>query len=142
MHKELAQSIQSLFDQVSQQSRELSPQEAEQVETAIQLLNQGKVRIAEKQGREWTVNQWAKQAVLLYFRIKKMTTISAGDLQFFDKIPLKKWSESDGVRVVPHALVRVGAYVAPGAILMPSYVNIGAYVDSGSMVDTWATVGS
>ena len=113
------------------------------VEKAINMLDSGEARVCEPLGNgEWQVNQWLKQAILLYFRTQKMGTIKAGDLQFFDKIPLKKWDESQGVRVVPHALVRKGAFVEKGAILMPSYVNLGAWVGSGSMVDTWATVGS
>lgn len=113
------------------------------VEKAIGLLDSGEARVCEPKGNgEWQVNQWLKQAILLYFRTQKMTTIKAGDLQFFDKIPLKKWDASQGVRVVPHALVRKGAFIEKGAILMPSYVNLGAWVGSGSMVDTWATVGS
>ncbi|MGE3973229.1 MAG: 2,3,4,5-tetrahydropyridine-2,6-dicarboxylate N-succinyltransferase [Bdellovibrionales bacterium] len=112
------------------------------VEETIQKIDQGQLRVCEKQGSEWKTNAWVKKAILLYFRIKKMEVIKAGDLQFFDKIPLKKWTGQEGVRVVPHALVRFGAFVSPGAILMPSYVNIGAFVGKGSMVDTWATVGS
>lgn len=112
------------------------------IKQAIALLDTGKARVCEKIAGEWQVNQWLKQAILLYFRIQKMKTIEAGDLSFFDKIPLKKWTGEEGVRVVPHALVRKGAFVNKGAILMPSYVNIGAFVGSGTMVDTWATVGS
>ena len=109
---------------------------------AIDKLDKGEIRVAEKNGDAWHVNEWVKKAILLYFKIQKMGPIQAGDINFFDKIPLKKWDGSEGVRVVPHALVRKGAFVNSGAILMPSYVNIGAFVDSGSMVDTWATVGS
>ena len=108
----------------------------------IELLNNGKLRICNKVNDSWVVNEWVKKAILLYFRLQKLTTIEAGDLKFYDKIPLKEWKSSDGVRVVPHALVRKGAFVEKGAVLMPSYVNIGAYVGSNSMVDTWATVGS
>ncbi len=112
------------------------------VELLIAGLDSGQLRVCEKQSDGWKTNQDLKQAILLYFRVQKMETIQAGDLQFFDKIPLKKWSAKDQVRVVPHALARRGSFIAPGAILMPSYVNIGAYVGAGSMVDTWATVGS
>jgi 2,3,4,5-tetrahydropyridine-2-carboxylate N-succinyltransferase len=112
------------------------------VREVVELLDKGKLRVAKPIGGEWVVNEWVKKAVLLYFPIQKMQKISAGDLEFYDKIPLKKDFEKTGIRVVPHALVRYGAYVAPGAILMPSYVNIGAYVGAGTMVDTWATVGS
>ncbi|MCB0422734.1 MAG: 2,3,4,5-tetrahydropyridine-2,6-dicarboxylate N-succinyltransferase, partial [Bdellovibrionales bacterium] len=120
----------------------LSPESLQDIDKAILLLDSGAVKICQKNEGDWAVNQWLKQAILLYFRVKKMKTMSAGDIQFFDKIPLKKWTDRDGVRVVPHAVVRRGAHVAPGAVLMPSYVNIGAFVGSGSMVDTWATVGS
>ena len=112
------------------------------VDQAIQGLDQGNFRICSKENGEWITHQWLKKAVLLYFRTQKMGVIQSGDLQFFDKIPLKKWTEKEGVRVVPHALARVGSFVSPGAILMPSYVNIGAFVGKGTMVDTWATVGS
>lgn len=113
------------------------------VKTAIKALDCGEVRICEKQSDgTWTTHQWLKQAILLFFKVKKMKIIEAEDLTFFDKIPVKKWKGDEGVRVVPHAIVRQGAYIAPGAILMPSYTNIGAYVGSGTMVDTWATVGS
>jgi 2,3,4,5-tetrahydropyridine-2-carboxylate N-succinyltransferase len=105
-------------------------------------LNSGAQRVAEKSGDKWLVNEWLKKAILLYFRMQKMAPIVAGDLQFFDKIPLKQWSEKDAVRVVPHALARYGSFISPGAILMPSYVNIGAWVGPGTLVDTWATVGS
>lgn len=113
------------------------------VEAAIANLNSGHWRVASPQaGGTWTTHEWLKKAILLYFRLQKMDVIQAGDLQFFDKIPVKKWNGSEGVRVVPHALVRYGAFVAKGAILMPSYVNIGAFVGEGTLVDTWATVGS
>lgn len=108
----------------------------------IEQLNNGEIRVAEPSGDEWIVNEWVKKAVILYFPIRKMETIQSGPFEFYDKIPLKKNFEALGVRVVPQAIARYGAFIAPGAILMPSFVNIGAYVDSGTMVDTWATVGS
>ncbi|MBT8220845.1 MAG: 2,3,4,5-tetrahydropyridine-2,6-dicarboxylate N-succinyltransferase [Bacteroidia bacterium] len=109
----------------------------------INLLDQGAVRVAEPLGNsEWRVNQWVKKGVVLYFPIAKMETIEVPPFEFHDKIPLKSDYANLGVRVVPHAIARHGAYLAPGVIMMPSYVNIGAYVDSGTMVDTWATVGS
>lgn len=108
----------------------------------INLLDEGKIRVCEYIETKWVTHSWIKEAILLYFRIQKMSVIQAGDLQFYDKVPLKKFTEKEGVRVVPSALVRQGAFVERGAILMPSYVNIGAYVGSGTMVDTWATVGS
>jgi 2,3,4,5-tetrahydropyridine-2-carboxylate N-succinyltransferase len=115
---------------------------------AIELLDSGEARVAEKQGGEWVVNQWLKKAVLLYFGIKKSEIISGGYTNFFDKVPLKFAGttqaefEQAGIRVVPNAVARKGAYIAKDVVLMPSYVNIGAYVDSGTLVDTWATVGS
>lgn len=113
------------------------------VREAIQGLDVGALRVIEKQdGGTFQLNEWLKKAILLNFRIQKMTVMEVGEFRFVDKIPLKKWNGTEGVRVVPHALVRQGAYVSSGAILMPSYVNIGAFVGSGTMVDTWATVGS
>ena len=108
----------------------------------IDQLDKGEVRIAEKINSKWIVNEWIKKAVILYFPIQKMKTIQSGDMEFFDKIDLKKNYKEKGIRVVPSAIARYGSYVSEGVILMPSYVNIGAYVDSGSMIDTWATVGS
>ncbi|HDR88054.1 MAG TPA: 2,3,4,5-tetrahydropyridine-2,6-dicarboxylate N-succinyltransferase [Bacteroidetes bacterium] len=108
----------------------------------IELLDKGRVRVAEPGSHGWTVNQWIKKAVLLYFPARKMETVEAGPFEYHDKIPLKKGYAAMGVRVVPHALARYGAYLARDVIMMPSYVNIGAYVDEGTMVDTWATVGS
>jgi len=108
----------------------------------IELLDKGKIRIAEKQDKDWVVNQWVKKAVVLYFLIRQMELTEVGPFEFHDKIPLKKSYNKLGVRVVPHAVARYGSYISEGVILMPSYVNIGAYIDSGTMVDTWATVGS
>ena len=108
----------------------------------ISLLDEGKLRCAEPTNSGWQVNEWVKKAVVLYFPIQKMETIEIGPLEFHDKMKLKSGYKELGVRVVPHAVARYGAYLAPGVILMPSYVNIGAFVDSGTMVDTWATVGS
>lgn len=112
------------------------------IEEVIDQLDQGHLRVATKVGDVWTVHEWVKKAILLYFRTQKMTLMQAGDFTFHDKVAVKKWSVQDQVRVVPPAFVRKGAYIAAGAVLMPSYVNIGAYVDTGTMVDTWATVGS
>lgn len=108
----------------------------------IDLLDNGKVRVAEPTENGWQVNEWIKKAVVLYFPIQKMETFEVGIFEYHDKIPLKKGYAEKGIRVVPNAVARHGAYIASGTILMPSYVNIGAYVDSGTMVDTWATVGS
>jgi 2,3,4,5-tetrahydropyridine-2-carboxylate N-succinyltransferase len=118
------------------------------VETSIALLDSGQARVAEKVDGKWVVNEWLKKAVLLYFRAHDNTVMDAGFTRFYDKVPMKyaETSEADlragGARVVPHAVVRKGAYIAPNVVLMPSYVNIGAHVGSGTMVDTWATVGS
>jgi len=119
------------------------------VNHVIDALDTGKLRVAERQGvGQWHVNQWAKKAVLLSFRLNDNVPMAAGDLNFFDKVPTKFAGMSEeqlratGVRVVPPAVARRGSFVAKGAILMPSYVNIGAYVDEGTMVDTWAAVGS
>jgi len=113
------------------------------INTVIEELDKGRLRVAEpKEDGTWAVNDWIKKAVIMYFPIRKMETIEVGPMEFYDKMALKTGYEALGVRVVPHAVARYGAYLAKGVILMPSYVNIGAYVDSGTMVDTWATVGS
>ena len=118
------------------------------VAAVLDLLDKGTLRVAEKLAGAWHVNEWLKKAVLLSFRLADNTALQAGALNFYDKVPLKYhgWDAAQfaaaGVRVVPPATVRRGAYIAPNVVLMPSYVNIGAYVDSGTMVDTWATVGS
>lgn len=112
------------------------------IELIIEDLNEGRRRIAEPVGERWKVNDWLKKAVILYFPTRKMETIEVGPFHFHDKMSLKKNYDKLGVRVVPHAVARYGAYISSGTILMPSYINIGAYVDEGTMVDTWATVGS
>jgi 2,3,4,5-tetrahydropyridine-2-carboxylate N-succinyltransferase len=112
------------------------------IENVISDLDHGKIRVAERTHSGWKTNTWVKEAILLYFRTQKMVEMESGIFKFIDKIPLKNFSLNDNVRVVPHALVRRGAFISKGVILMPSYVNIGAYVDEGTMVDTWATVGS
>ena len=112
------------------------------VHEAIELLDTGKARVAELQGDEVVVHQWLKYAVLLLFRLSKMDTIELGPFEYADKIPLKHDFQASGVRVVPGASARWGAYLAPGSVMMPSYVNIGAHVGADTMVDTWATVGS
>ena len=112
------------------------------VRETVDLLDKGKIRVAQKKNGEWTVNEWVKQAILLFFPIQDMEVMEVGPFEYYDKIPLKKnWKEA-GVRVVPPATARYGSFIESGAILMPSYVNIGAYVGSGTLVDTWATVGS
>jgi 2,3,4,5-tetrahydropyridine-2-carboxylate N-succinyltransferase len=111
-------------------------------EETIAALDRGEVRVAEKQGDEWVVNEEVKRAILDYFGIRKMEPIEVGPFEYHDKIPLKRGFPEAGVRVVPPATIRYGSYVSPGAVVMPSYVNIGAWVGPGTMVDTWATVGS
>src|SRR5690606_26798993 len=141
------------IDAAFERRGELSPQNApaeirDAVQTALDLLDSGKARVAEKRAGAWCVNEWLKKAVLLSFRLNDNRLVQAGYTNFFDKVPLKHADydearlRAEGVRVVPHAIVRRGAYVAPNTVLMPSYVNIGAYVGEGTMVDTWATVGS
>ncbi len=112
------------------------------IRKVIDLLDNGMLRVAEPSGENWKVNEWVKKAVVLYFPIQKMEVAEAGVLEFHDKIPLKKNYMEKGIRVVPHAVARYGAFIAKGVIMMPSYINIGAYVDENTMVDTWATVGS
>jgi 2,3,4,5-tetrahydropyridine-2-carboxylate N-succinyltransferase len=112
------------------------------IKEIIERLDKGKLRVAEPSVDGWKVNEWIKKAVILYFPMQKMKTMKAGVLEFYDKMDLKTGYEDLGIRVVPHAVARYGAYIAKGVIMMPSYVNIGAFVDSGTMVDTWATVGS
>ena len=114
----------------------------EAVIKTIDLLDKGRIRVAEKIQNEWQVNEWVKKAILLYFKIQKIKKIEIGPFEFFDKISLKKNYNKLKVRVVPPGVARYGSYLAPGVVLMPGYVNIGAYVDSGTMVDTHATVGS
>lgn len=139
MYTELKKSIEAAWE-----NRELLKEEPtlEAVRTVIELLDKGKLRTAEPTEKGWQVNEWVKKAVILYFPTRKMETIQVGPFEFHDKIALKQHYAELDVRVVPHAVARYGAYIAPGVIMMPSYVNIGAYVDSGTMVDTWATVGS
>ncbi len=135
----LQQTIENIWD-----NRDLLQNEESKaaIREVIALLDKGELRVAEPTASGWQVNEWVKKAVVMYFPIQQMETIEVGPFEFHDKIPLKKNYAEKGVRVVPHAIAREGAFVASGVIMMPSYVNIGAYVDSGTMVDTWATVGS
>lgn len=135
----LQQSIENIWD-----NRNLLQENESQnkIREVIKALDEGTLRVAEPTENGWQVNEWVKKAVVMYFPIQKMETIEVGPFEFHDKMPLKKGYAEKGVRVVPHAVAREGAFIASGVILMPSYVNIGAYVDSGTMVDTWATVGS
>ncbi|MCF6346907.1 MAG: 2,3,4,5-tetrahydropyridine-2,6-dicarboxylate N-succinyltransferase [Flavobacteriaceae bacterium] len=125
-------------------NRELLKEESTQnaIRKVIDLLDSGNLRVAEPIENGWQVNEWVKKAVVLYFPIQKMEVLETGIFEYHDKIPLKRGYQEKGIRVVPHAVARHGAYISSGTILMPSYVNIGAYVDEGTMVDTWATVGS
>ena len=133
---ELARRIESSFAAPDREP------DAEAVEQAIDLLDRGAIRVAEPTDDGWTVNGWAKQAVLLYFRVRGLATVESGPFEYHDKLPLKHGYDEAGVRVVPPAVARRGAFLSPGVILMPSYVNIGAWVGPRTMVDTWATVGS
>jgi 2,3,4,5-tetrahydropyridine-2-carboxylate N-succinyltransferase len=148
MH-ELQSVIELAWDNRTQITPANAPEVRASVEQVLAELNAGRLRVAERQGvGQWTVNQWVKKAVLLSFRLTDNHPIHAGELTFFDKVPTKfsKLDEgqlrASGVRVVPPAVARRGAYLGRNVVLMPSYVNIGAYVDEGTMVDTWATVGS
>jgi len=112
------------------------------VNEAINLLDAGKKRICEKGPNGWHTHQWLKKAVLLYFKIQKLELMESGHFTFYDKVPIKKWNGTEGVRVAPNAIARKGSFIEPGCVLMPSFVNIGARVGAGSLVDTWVTVGS
>jgi len=153
MHTQTDQSLQTIIDQAFEQRQNITPSTVdpaikEAVSEAIHLLDTGQKRVAEKINGEWVVHQWLKKAVLLYFAIMNNQALADGCNQYYDKVPLK-FAETtadefrqNGIRIVPPATARYGAYLAPKTVLMPSYVNIGAYVDSGTLVDTWATVGS
>jgi len=138
-HSDLRQIIENTWN-----DRTLLSSEASQnaIRNVIDMLDTGKLRVAEPVGSDWQVNEWVKKAVVLYFPIQQMKVIEVGPFVFHDKMELKKNYAELGVRVVPHAIARYGAFLERGVIMMPSYVNIGAYVGSGTMVDTWATVGS
>lgn len=135
--------LQSTIEQ-AWENRALLQEEATQkaIREVVDLLDAGTLRVAEPTTSGWQVNEWVKKAVVMYFPIQKMETFEVGIFEYHDKIPLKRGYAEKGIRVVPHAVARHGAYISKGVIMMPSYVNIGAYVDEGTMVDTWATVGS
>lgn len=135
--------LQSIIEQ-AWENRALLQEETstKAIREVIDLLDAGTLRVAEPTANGWQVNEWVKKAVVMYFPIQKMETFEVGIFEYHDKIPLKRGYAEKGIRVVPHAVARHGAYISKGVILMPSYVNIGAYVDEGTMVDTWATVGS
>ena len=136
---ELQQIIETAWD-----NRELLKEASTQntIRKVIDLLDGGELRVAEPTSTGWQVNEWVKKAVVLYFPIQKMEVLEVGIFEYHDKIPLKRGYQEKGIRVVPNAVARHGAFISSGTILMPSYVNIGAYVDKGTMIDTWATVGS
>ena len=147
------QAEQKIIEDAFERRGELSPANASPevvaaVKSALDSLDAGELRVARPHNGGWETCEWLKKAVLLSFRLRDNAALSAGDACYYDKVPLKYSNYSDaqfaaaGVRVVPPAMARFGAYVAPNVVLMPSYVNIGAYIDSGTMVDTWATVGS
>lgn len=140
----LKQTVEQLFA-LWQQTGNLtsaSEKQLDTVEATLGFVDRGHLRAAEKINGQWVVNQWIKKAILLYFRLHDNQVIELNGLSFYDKIQVKQWRGSEGVRVVPPAVVRRGAYIGQKCILMPSFVNIGAYVGEGTMVDTWATVGS
>lgn len=137
--QELQSTIENAWDDRSLLSNENTQNS---IRTVINLIDEGTLRVAEPVDGGWQVNEWVKKAVVLYFPIQKMETLEAGIFEYHDKMPLKRDYAAKGIRVVPNAVARHGAYISKGVIMMPSYVNIGAYVDEGTMVDTWATVGS
>lgn len=145
--------IKTIIEQAFEQRQTLTPGNADlaiikATKQALNLLDSGELRVAEKVDGQWQVNEWLKKAVLLSFRLQENQVMDAGLLQFFDKVPLKfsgqdnDYYQNQGIRVVPHAIARHGSFIGKNTVLMPSYINIGAYVDEGSMIDTWATVGS
>jgi 2,3,4,5-tetrahydropyridine-2,6-dicarboxylate N-succinyltransferase len=147
------EALQSLIDDAFERRSELTPKNvphelAVALDECLEALDSGRARVAEKQDGRWIVHEWLKKAVLLHFRTHDSRLVDAGYTRFYDKVPLKYAGASEeqlragGARIVPHAIVRKGAYIAPNAVLMPSYVNIGAYVGAGAMIDTWVTVGS
>jgi 2,3,4,5-tetrahydropyridine-2,6-dicarboxylate N-succinyltransferase len=147
------QRLRSIIDAAFERRASLSPRHTpreldEALQECLSLLDRGELRVAEPRDGGWVVNDWLKKAVLLSFRVRENHLVDGGFTRFYDKVPLKYAAASEeelragGVRIVPHALVRRGAYVAPDVVLMPSYVNIGAWIGSGTMIDTWATVGS
>lgn len=144
--EELKEIIDQTYGEIESNPEQIKKEETKSaVEETIHLLDTGKIRVAsppENGESRWVVNAWVKKAILLYFRIREMNTMIAGDMEYWDKIPVKKSYDAHKVRVVPPGVARYGSYLEPGAVMMPSYVNIGAYVSSGTMVDTWATVGS
>ena len=123
-------------------SKNISNSDIQIIEETIELLDSGQIRVAEKLGNSWEINEWIRDAIMLYFSIRNLKEINAGELLFYDKLEPKKNYKELKIRVVPPGAVRYGAFCEPGVVVMPGFVNIGAYVGSGTMVDTWATVGS
>src|SRR5215203_5299862 len=135
--------LRAFIEQLWQNREKLSEAAGqERVRAVIEMVDKGQLRVAEPVEGGWQVNEWVKQAILMYFSIQPMQTWNLEPFEFYDKMLLKKNYKELGVRAVPHAVARYGAFIAKNVVLMPSYVNIGAYVDEGTMVDTWATVGS
>lgn len=133
--------ISEIYDN-SAQGKEISSEQQKQILSVVDSIDKGTLRVCEKIDGNWITHEWVKKAILLYFKIQKNQIYDFEHWNYFDKVPVKKWTGSEGVRVVPPAVARYGSFIEKGAILMPSYVNIGAFVGSGTMVDTWATVGS
>ncbi len=135
--------IEKIFSEMSTPDFALNAEGADALKYVMLALDQGRLSVvARGPDGKLSHNEWLKKAILIFFKTQKMGPMQAGEFNFYDKVPVKKWAGSEGVRVVPPAFVRYGSFVAKGAILMPSFVNIGAYVDEGTMIDTWATVGS
>jgi 2,3,4,5-tetrahydropyridine-2,6-dicarboxylate N-succinyltransferase len=133
--------IEEIYDRVTGGSA-LTDADIATIEAVVALIDKGALRVAEDTPDGWILNEWAKKAILLYFRARKMSPMNAGDISYYDKVPLKKWTGDEGVRAVPGSIARFGSYISKNVVLMPSFVNIGAHVGEGTMVDTWATVGS
>ncbi len=141
--------IESAFNDIERITPRYAPKDlCRTLDDIISALNHGEIRVAEKKNGTWEINEWIKKAILLYFRTHENHPIEASCMRFYDKIPLKYAHATDadfkqsGIRLVPGAIVRAGAYIGPNTVVMPSFVNVGAYIDSGCMIDTWATVGS
>jgi 2,3,4,5-tetrahydropyridine-2,6-dicarboxylate N-succinyltransferase len=138
----LQQDITQLHERSQAAGYQFTTEDSKLILLLVQMLDKGEIRVCTKVEQNWITNDWVKKGILLYFRSQKMFAINSEDLSFWDKVPTKKWTGAEGVRVVPPAVARFGSFIEAGAILMPSYVNIGAFVGKGTMVDTWATVGS
>jgi 2,3,4,5-tetrahydropyridine-2-carboxylate N-succinyltransferase len=144
LYKGIAMELQKELIEAAWLDRQLlrDPATGTAIVEVLEALDQGQIRVAQEEGEGWKVNEWVKKAVILYFPLRGMEVTEAGPLEFHDKIPVKRGYAEKGIRVVPHAVARYGAYISPGVVMMPSYVNIGAWIGEGTMVDTWATVGS